>query len=384
MGNYYSKNLTRIFKRRRTAIIIVSSIAIIGSIFIFVSQASTFSVAIEPEAVAPSNLVVSNQTASGNKAVKFEVASSNTWWKPPKNTRWQWVLEGKVTTNETARFDMYDIDLTDAIPANTVQEVRWQNGFTANVTWPKGQNAGIIAELKAQGKKVICYMDTGAFETYEPDAVLFPGKYGTNNANREMAYSGPAEYATWDVLGGLSSASDGSVFAGEYWMDLKQSAWPAILPIIQARFDLAKKIGCDGVEGDQNNVYGNDSSFNVTEAVSLRWYQEMYYQLHTRGLTAISKNGIELTTQQVTNPTNISYCSPGLCIADGILNEECYQYSECSNLDVASSKGIWVGQVEYRGTSASVCPDAKTKGRMTMKKPENYSVTEKILWACWE
>lgn len=384
MKKGFLKNIAREFKRRRTAVIIVLSMAIVGSVYIFASQASTFSVALEPETTAPSNLVVTNQTASGTKAVKFEAASSSTWWKPPKNTRWQWVLEGKATANETARFDMYDIDLTDAIPANTVQEVRWQNGFTANVTWPKGQNAGIIAQLKAQGKKVICYMDTGAFETYEPDAVLFPGKYGTNNANREMAYSGPTEYATWDVLGGLSSASDGSVFAGEYWMDLRQSAWPAILPIIQARFDLAKKIGCDGVEGDQNNVYGNDSSFNVTEVVSLRWYQEMYYQLHTRGLTAISKNGIELTAQQVTDPTNISYCAPGLCIPDGILNEECHQYSECSNLDVASSKGIWVGQVEYRGTSASACPDARTKGRMTMKKPENYSVTETILWACWE
>ena len=62
---------------------------------------------------------------------------------------------------------------------------------------------------------------------------------------------------------------------------------------------------------------------------------------------------------------------------DGILNEECQQYGECDDLNPATNKGLWVGQVEYRGNATGACPDAKSKGRMAMKKPENYAVTEK-------
>ena len=327
-----------------------------------------------------------DSTASSGKNLQFNAASNGTvsWWKPAQNTRWQWVLEGGITTTATnlSQFDMYDIDLTDAIPQTTTQTVASANGETRTITWPQGANAAAFTTLKAAGKKVICYMDTGAFETYEPDASLFPGKWGSGSRGT-IPYSGPSAFANADVIGGLSQASDGSTFAGEYWMDIRQPAWQYYAPIIWARLDLAKKIGCDGVEGDQNNVYGNDSTFGVTQADSLRWYREVYYQTHLRGLTAISKNGIELTSQQIAEPTNISYCKPGQCVPDGILNEECQQYSECTSLDPATKKGLWVGQVEYRGTAATVCPSAKSAGRMAMKKPENYSVTESILFTCW-
>lgn len=372
--------------RRFQLIPYIALFSIIGIASLVVSQAATSSTSIEAESGTLHNAtVISDPAASGGQAVRFASApTAASWWKPPQNTRWQWVLEGNVTTAEASRFDMYDIDLTDAMPADTVQQVTWANGYTRSVTWPRGDNAGIIAALKAQDKKVICYFDTGAFETYEPDAALIPGRYGSGNSVREMAYHGPPEYAAWDIIGGLSSASDGSTFAGEYWYDLRESAWPALLPVIQARLDLAKKIGCDGVEGDQNNVYGNDDTFGITQSISLRWYKEIYYQTHLRNMTVISKNGTEITGQQVAEPTDISYCTPGMCVPDGILNEECHQYSECAELAPALDKGLWVGQVEYRGTAAAVCPDARSKGRMAMKKPENYSVTQNILFACWE
>lgn len=381
--NKHTNQLTS--SRSINLMIVIGVVSVIGSLLIIMSRAASPYVSVEPEnySLSGNAFVVNDSGASGGKAIQFTIDSNSVnWWKPAQNTRWQWVLEGKVTSTDSARFDMYDIDLTDAMPADIQQDVVWAGGYKTTVTWPKGSNAGIIADLKSKGKKVVCYFDTGAFETYEPDAVLFPGKYGNNV--REMNYLGPPEYADWDILGGKSSASDGSTFAGEYWLDLRESAWPALLPIISARMELAKTIGCDGVEGDQNNVYGNDKTFNITEAISLRWYREIYYQSHRYGLTAISKNGVELTDQQVTDPTNITYCKPGLCIPDGILNEECSQYKECSTLDIATSKGIWVGQVEYRGTVASVCPDAKANGRMAMKKPENYAVTQSIIFACWE
>ena len=364
---------------------------LVGAIVIL-TKAATSTIGIEAEAGTPDGKasVVGNSGASKQSAIKFSNSTDTTtgWWAPPQNTRWQWVLEGSVDVSQASldRFDMFDIDLTDAVPAPTTQTVTWANGETRTITWPKGANGDAFTALKNAHKKVICYMDTGAFETYEPDATLFPGKWGANNTSREIAYNGPAAYANVDVIGGKSEDSAGGTFEGEYWLDIIQGSWQYWAPIMWGRLQLAKSIGCDGIEGDQNNNYGNDTTFTTSEAISLRWYREVYYQIHSRNMTAISKNGIELTSQQITEPTNISYCAVGskMCIPDGILNEECQQYSECDSLNPATTKGIWVGQVEYRGTATTICGPANTAKRMTMRKPDNYAVTSTVNFACWE
>lgn len=150
-----------------------------------------------------------------------------------------------------------------------------------------------LLRLRRRAKKSFAIW-IGAFETYEPDAELFPGKWSNNNSRNGIAYNGPAAYANIDVIGGDSEDSAGGIFEGEFWLDIKESSWQYWAPIMWARLEVAKKIGCDGVEGDQINSYGNDSTFGITEAHSLRLYREYYYQSHIRGLTAISKNGVEL------------------------------------------------------------------------------------------
>lgn len=362
----------------------------VGVLALIISNAATTAVGIEAESgsLFTNATKVTQSGASAGSSLRFNAGVvPSGWWKPPQNTKWQWVLGGGITTSTAnlARFEMYDIDLTDAIPQNMTQEVVWANGERRTVTWEQGSNGAKFTALKAAGKKVICYMDIGAYETYEPDADLFPGTWSNNNTRNGVPYNGPTAYANIDVIGGDSEDSAGGIFEGEFWLDIRESSWQYWTPIMWARLEVAKRIGCDGVEGDQINSYGNDNSFGSTEAISLRLYREYYYQAHLRGLTAISKNGVEITGQQVTTPSNISYCTPAnMCVPDGILNEECQQYGECSDLDPATTKGLWVGQVEYRGNATGVCPDAVSSGRMAMKKPENYAVTENILFACWE
>ena len=94
-------------------------------------------------------------------------------WRPAPATPWQWQIVDKIAT-PLLGVAMYDVDLTDAVPRETKVAVP---GF-APVTWPKGINAGIIDQLHAAGKIAICYLDTGAWEAYEPDAGLFPGTPG--------------------------------------------------------------------------------------------------------------------------------------------------------------------------------------------------------------
>lgn len=411
----------QIIRFLKSPIVFVGVFAVAGIVLLVVTRASTSTASLEAEqGVRTTNAAqVSDSSASNQKAIKFTSGGSTaTWWKPAQLTRWNWVLEGGVNTTNTtelARYDMYDIDMQSMVPAATQQTITWPasasvpGGYSTTITWPKGDNAGLIADLHNKGKKVICYIDTGAFEDYRPDASAFPGKWGAGN-NRSTSdnssaqamfgpnvpYVGPPQLANLDPIGGGSSDANGQSFDGEYWLDQNAASttgWQNVWgPIIWARMDLAKKIGCDGVEGDQNNAYDNDSTFGVTQAVSLRLFREVYYQLHTRGLTAISKNGVELTSQQATNPTDIAYCTPGLCIADGFLNEECGIYQECSSFDTVTSRGFWVGQAEYAddrdgaipATKANICPAANSAGRMAIIKPKVQNVTETNSVLCWE
>ena len=406
------KSSKKSFITKRNSILL-ASFCLVGIMALVISHASVPSIAIEPEneLVSLPALKQSSQPGASNSSyIKF-TKSSAAWWKPARNARWNWILEGGVTTTnsvETARYDMYDVDMQSMIPATTQQTITWPastavpGGYSTTITWPKGSNAGLISTLHNQDKKVICYIDSGAFEDYRPDASAFPGTWGSGN-NRSTSdnssaaqlfgssvpYVGPSQLATQDPIGGGSDGTIGS-FSGEYWLDQRISSWKDVWgPIIWARMDLAKKIGCDGMEGDQNNAYGNDTTYGVTQNDSLRLYREFYYQLHIRGLTAISKNGIELTAGQVSDPTDINYCTPGLCQADGILDEECSYFSECASLQPAADKQLWIGQAEYKDEGAAVsvanvCPSANSQGRMAMIKPKVQPVLEANFALCWE
>src|SRR5581483_4955637 len=93
-------------------------------------------------------------------------ARTTTIWVPPAHTTWQWQLQGKV--DQTVAADLFDIDLFDARPGQV--------------------NAGVIASLHAKGKHVLCYLDTGAWESYRPDASQFPASVIGNSTGWTNEY----------------------------------------------------------------------------------------------------------------------------------------------------------------------------------------------------
>jgi hypothetical protein len=209
---------------------------------------------------------------------------------------------------------MYDIDLYDAQPAATSYRV---DGL-GTVRVDKGINAGVINTLHTEGKKVICYVDTGAWEDYRPDASLFPRR----------------------VIGNSTG------WSGERWLDIRRSAWPAIEPLIAARFDLAARTQCDGVEPDQNNPWGNQPGFPITLADQEAWYLKIAALAHARELSVAQKNGIETTDADT------------IAAFDWDLNEECNMYQECEALRGYTAAGKAVFQVEYADegmTAAKFC-----------------------------
>jgi glycosyl hydrolase family 114 len=244
-------------------------------------------------------------------------------WKPKPGTTWQWQITGRVDTT-VAPADMYDIDMQDAMPSARSVSVP---GF-GSVNWPKGDNAGVIDTLHRLGKVVICYMDSGAWESYRPDASLFPAAVIGNNTG-------------WD---------------GERWLDIRLASRASFAPLIWSRMDVARSIGCDGIEPDQNNPIGNDPGFPITVADQTSWYLEVATQAHARGLSVGMKNGIESI-----NTATVS-------AFDWALNEECFQYDECDTLAPFVRAGKAVFQVEYQGNASTFCPVAIQDRFSTMKK----------------
>jgi hypothetical protein len=93
-------------------------------------------------------------------------ASGQGVWVPEPGATWQWQITGVV--DESLDVDMYDVDLFDAAPAGL------EIGAGSGVFTEPGPNAGVIERLHARGIVVICYVDTGSWEEYRPDAALFP------------------------------------------------------------------------------------------------------------------------------------------------------------------------------------------------------------------
>jgi hypothetical protein len=248
-------------------------------------------------------------------------ASGQGVWVPEPGTTWQWQLDGVV--DESLEVDMYDIDLFEAAPAGL------ELGAGSGAFTEAGPNAGVIERLHARGIVVICYVNTGSWEEWRPDAGLFP----------EAALGG--RVAGWK---------------GERWLDIRAAAWPLWTHRMWARFDLAAAIGCDGVEPDQNDLSGNATGFPITLADQKAWYLEVAAQAHARGLSVGQKNGIETTDADT------------IAAFDWNLNEQCHQYDECDLLDPVIAAGKAVFSAEYKGNPKKFCPELNERGFSTLRK----------------
>ena len=256
-------------------------------------------------------------------------------WQPTPGTTWQWQIVGDVGPPYRT-VQMYDVDLQDAVPARQRVRIR---GF-GSVTWPKGDNAGVVAGLHDDGMTVVCYLDSGAWESYRPDADLFPRR----------------------VIGRTTG------WRGERWLDLRPRATRMFEGLIWARLRLASRIGCDGVEPDQNNPWGNHPGFPFTTAHEKRWYLRVAAHAHRLGLSVGMKNGIEVTDADT------------VAAFDWALNEECFFFHECGRLDAFGDAGKAVFQTEdvsdwtrrelhtAREVADRVCVDARRHGFSTLVK----------------
>ena len=123
--------------------------------------------------------------------------------------------------------------------------------------------AKTVRRLHRQGRRVICYLDVGSWESYRPDKGQFPRS----------------------VIGRKYSG-----FPDERWLDV--SRFHRFERPLKQRFNMCARKGFDGVEPD--NVAGwekeNHTGFKITKADQLRFNRWVARQVHGRGMAVALKN----------------------------------------------------------------------------------------------
>jgi len=228
---------------------------------------------------------------AGTAGTEAGGAGTGGHWRPAQATTFYWDLANTPPDN-TKNVGAYDIDGW----GNTQQEV---------------------ATLHARGVKVVCYMDAGTYEPGRPDSSTFP-----------TSLKGKA------VQG----------WPGEFWVDVR-AAGPnhaALQAIMAARFEVCHDKGFDAVEPDNLDSYENDPGFDTTAADQLAYNEWIATTVHGLGLAVFQKNDLD----------QVVALQPSF---DGILDEECNEYSECSSLApyTAAGKPVWDAEYKEDGESTS-------------------------------
>jgi len=149
-------------------------------------------------------------------------------------------------------------------------------------------SSGTVANFHAIGQRMICYIDVGTWENWRGDAGQFP-----------------------DTVLGNSNG-----WPGERWLDVRQLA--ALEPIMTARFEMCQQKGFDAVEPDNMDGYENNTGFPITATEQLAYDTWIAQEVHSLGMAVFQKN----------DPDQAAQLEPYF---DGVIDEQCNQYSECSS-----------------------------------------------------
>ncbi|WP_344952770.1 endo alpha-1,4 polygalactosaminidase [Actinomadura miaoliensis] len=219
-------------------------------------------------------------------------------WAPSPRTAWEWQLKSPVDTSVDV--PVYDID-----------------GFE--------NSADVVRGLHDKGRRVICYINVGAAESFRPDYGRFPR----------------------EVLG------KGNGWEGERWLDIRRI--DVLGPIMARRFDMCRAKGFDAVEPDLVDGYASDTGFPLTGADQLRYNRFIANLAHERNLSVGLKNDLPQIPELLGD-------------FDFAVNEQCAQFEECHRLAPFVRAGKAVLHVEYELPPSAFCEQSRRLGLSSMRK----------------
>jgi hypothetical protein len=174
--------------------------------------------------------------------------------------------------------------------------------------------ASEVAALHAVGQRAICYIDVGTAENWRPDYGKFPAS----------------------VMG----ASNG--WPGENWLNVADLA--TLEPIMTARFEMCQAAGYDAVEPDNMDGYENSTGFPITAAQQATYDEWVAQEVHSLGMAVFEKNDSD----------QASTLEPYF---DGVIDEQCNEYSACSAYNPYLGAGKPVLNAEYTGGTSFCAAD---------------------------
>ncbi|MFI0980662.1 endo alpha-1,4 polygalactosaminidase [Streptomyces sp. NPDC021093] len=219
-------------------------------------------------------------------------------WQPRPGTAWQWQLNGRVDPRTDV--PVYDID-----------------GFE--------NTAADVTRLHAAGRKVICYVNAGAWENFRPDRGDFPAA----------------------LLGGPNG------WDGERWLDIRKL--DVLRPLMERRFEMCRSKGFDAVEPDLMDAYLNETGFPLTAAHQLAYNKMLSSLAHSKGLAVGLKNDLPQIPELVRH-------------FDFAVNEQCAEFDECTALRPFVAAGKAVFHVEYDLPNGEFCSQTRRLGLSSMRK----------------
>jgi hypothetical protein len=234
------------------------------------------------------------------------------WWQPQAGATFSIVLSVAPATIDTPA-QVVDVDLFD-IRKRTV------------------------SALKAQGKRVICYMSAGSWENWRPDKADFPAAVKGN------------PYDGWP---------------GERWLDIRNLA--VLGPIMQARLDLCKRKGFDAVDPDNVDGYQADTGFPLTRSDNVRYLKFLAREAHKRGLAIGLKNAGDISRFVLNN-------------VDFAVTEDCFDQGWCrtSRNFIAAGKPVFAIEYTDNGINfGGFCRQSANLGLSPIYKRRNLGVWEK-------
>jgi hypothetical protein len=212
-------------------------------------------------------------------------------WRPlPTTAPWQWQLQGKINTSFPAA--VYDVDGFETSPAT-------------------------VRRLHDLGRKVICYLDVGSWESYRPDAGRFPRS----------------------VIGRRYPG-----FPNERWLDIGR--YRIFAQILERRFAMCARKGFDAVEPDNLAGWENKTGFPITRTEQLRFNRWVAQEVHARGMAVALKNDGAQAQELVGD-------------FDFAIVEQCFQYHECGEYRTFIRHRKAVYEAEYETEPAYFCAAAE-------------------------
>jgi hypothetical protein len=227
------------------------------------------------------DLTGSPDDSGGSDDDNVSPITDGSWYRPAIESRWQWQLQPDAASriNTTYDVEVYDIDIFNA-------------------------PASVIADLHAQGRRVIGYLSAGTYESFRSDA---------------------GEFQASELGNALED------FPDERWLDIRSDN---VRRIVLARLDHAVSRGFDGVEPDNVDGYANDSGFPLTAADQLAFNRFVANEAHKRNLSVGLKNDLDQIGELVE-------------YYDFAVNEQCHEFEECDRLQPFIDAGKPVFNAEY-------------------------------------